>query len=228
MSKSDAQGGTAERLLDAAEKLFGQYGYNGVGMRALALQAKVNLAAATYHFGSKKALYVETFLRRFRDVNAERSRRLSEAQDRAGGSPLEVETIVECLMRPPFEMGLAHPAFSELLARTMVEPPPFLQAALRRELDANSGVFMGALQQALPELPAPLLHLRLALSMGPLLMLTVQLGKAPEARAPARDEAVLKEVVRFASSGLASPPASHADAKLLLPLMGKASARSRR
>jgi AcrR family transcriptional regulator len=54
------------RLLDSAERLFGEHGYNGVGMRALAERAQVNLAATTYHFGSKKALYVETFLRRFR------------------------------------------------------------------------------------------------------------------------------------------------------------------
>jgi len=37
-------------------------------MRALADHAHVNLAATTYHFGSKKTLYVETFLRRFRAV----------------------------------------------------------------------------------------------------------------------------------------------------------------
>jgi AcrR family transcriptional regulator len=52
---------TATRLLDAAERLFGEHGYNGVGLRALAGAAHVNLAATTYHFGSKKALYVETF-----------------------------------------------------------------------------------------------------------------------------------------------------------------------
>ena len=37
--------GTAQRLLDSAERLFGEHGYNGVGMRALAQHAKVNLAA---------------------------------------------------------------------------------------------------------------------------------------------------------------------------------------
>lgn len=229
MSGKHSRVDTAGRLLDAAEKLFGQHGYNGVGMRALAQQAKVNLAAATYHFGSKKALYVETFLRRFREVNAEQSRRLDEAQSQARGEPLQVETIIDCMMRPPFQMGLARPAFSELLVRTLIEPPPFLQDVLHEELQANEAAFITALRRALPTLPTTLLQLRLGLSMGPLLMLTVELGKAPGGGGTeARAEAVLKEVIRFASSGLASPRATSADDKLLLPVMRRGRARGRR
>lgn len=207
--------------MDAAEKLFGELGYDGVGMRALAQHAGVNLAAATYHFGSKKGLYLATFLRRFREVNAAQSQLLDDARTRSQGAPLEVATIIECIMRPPFQTGLARPAFSQLLARTMVEPPPFLQPVLHRELQINTGAFITALKDALPHLPTPLLHMRLALSMGPLLMLTVELGKAPAARGTARDEAVLKEVVRFASSGMASPPATDFKGGLPLPPMRK-------
>jgi AcrR family transcriptional regulator len=228
VSRKQLRVDTAGRLLDAAEKLFGEHGYNGVGMRALARQAKVNLAAATYHFGAKQALYVATFLRRFEEVNAEQSQGLNDAQVQARGAPLQVETIIDCMMRPPFQMGLAHPAFSELLARTLVEPPPFLQSVLHKELQANAEAFIAALRKSLPAVPAPLLQLRLGLSMGPLLMLTVELGKSPSARTPAREEAVLKEVVRFASSGLASPPATSAEGKWLLPMMRKARARGRR
>ena len=81
---------TIERLLDAAEQLFGDFGYDGVGMRALTDKAKVNLGAATYHFGSKKALYIETFMRRFRPLNAERLQLLRDAQSRAHGRPVSV------------------------------------------------------------------------------------------------------------------------------------------
>src|SRR6202034_2919125 len=56
---------TATRLLDAAERLFGEHGYTGVGMRALADAARANLAAPPYLSGSKNGLYVETFLPRF-------------------------------------------------------------------------------------------------------------------------------------------------------------------
>ena len=219
MPRKHSRVDTAGRLLDAAEKLFGELGYDGVGMRALTQRAGVNLAAATYHFGSKKGLYLETFLRRFREVNAAQSQLLDDARARSQGSPLEVATIIECIMRPPFQAGLAHPAFSQLLARTMVEPPPFLKPVLHRELEVNTGAFIAELHDALPDLPTPLLHMRLALSMGPLLMLTVELGKAPTARTAARDEAILKEVVRFASSGMGSPPATDFKATLAPPPM---------
>ena len=118
-----------QRLLDTAERLFGEHGYNGVGMRALAQAAQVNLAATTYHFGSKKTLYVETFLRRFRGVNAHRLELLAAAEQEAHGQPLPVERIVECMMRPSVEAGLAHPAFNKMVARTLLAPPKFLHAA---------------------------------------------------------------------------------------------------
>src|ERR1039457_3856450 len=102
ISKPAAERETTERLLDTAERLFGEHGYDGVGMRLLADEANVNLGAATYHFGSKEALYIETFMRRFRPTNAERLQLLREAEAEAEGRPLAVERIVDCMIRPPF------------------------------------------------------------------------------------------------------------------------------
>lgn len=47
------------RLLEAAGQLFARDGFHGVSTRALANAANVNLAAITYHFGGKQALYHE-------------------------------------------------------------------------------------------------------------------------------------------------------------------------
>src|SRR5208282_4548196 len=126
---------TVTRLLDAAERLFGEAGFDGVGMRALAREAKVNLGAATYHFGSKEKLYSEMFLRRFRPMNAERLRLLREAEARAKGRRLAVETIVECMVRPPYLLGLQHPEFNAMVARSLFFPPAFLENALREEFE---------------------------------------------------------------------------------------------
>ena len=106
-------------------------------MRALAEHAKVNLAATTYHFGSKKTLYVETFLRRFRAVNSRRLELLAAADAAAHGQPLPVEDIVDCMMRPSVEAGLEHPAFNKLVARTLLAPPKFLHEYLKAELEPN-------------------------------------------------------------------------------------------
>ncbi|HEX5767815.1 MAG TPA: TetR family transcriptional regulator, partial [Burkholderiales bacterium] len=44
---------TRTRILDAAEELFMQHGFEGTSMRLLTAKAEVNLAAVNYHFGSK-------------------------------------------------------------------------------------------------------------------------------------------------------------------------------
>jgi AcrR family transcriptional regulator len=199
---------TAMRLLDAAEHLFGEHGYNGVGLRALADAAQVNLAATTYHFGSKKTLYVETFLRRFRGVNAQRMLLLAAAELEARGQPLPVERIVECMMRPSVEAGILHPAFNKLVARTLLAPPKFLQVHLKAELEPNMKVFIAALERSLPAVPTDVLNLRLALALGAVLMFGVQMSAIKIKRDPQREAAFLKELVRFSASGLASAPAN--------------------
>ena len=52
---------TKDRILDAAEALFMEHGYEATSLRALTAAADVNLAAVNYHFGSKEDLAVEAF-----------------------------------------------------------------------------------------------------------------------------------------------------------------------
>lgn len=198
---------TTDRLLDTAERLFGEHGYDGVGMRLLAEAAKVNLGAATYHFGSKQALYVATILRRLRPVNAERLRLLRTAQALARGRSLLVETIVECMVRPPYVLGLEHPGFHTLLARALFMPPPFLEAVLRAELDPSDEVFVAAFRRSLGKVPVDLIHLRVTFSMGALLMFSVRMGKMRPQRHPKFDASLLQEVIRIIAAGLQSAPA---------------------
>lgn len=52
-----------DRLLDVAERLFAQYAYDRVSTRLITQEAGVNLASIQYHFGSKRALFIETLRR---------------------------------------------------------------------------------------------------------------------------------------------------------------------
>jgi len=52
---------TRKRLLEVAAELFAEKGFNGAGVREICKLAKVNISAISYHFGSKKALYIEVF-----------------------------------------------------------------------------------------------------------------------------------------------------------------------
>ena len=48
-------------LLMAGLELFAERGYNGVSIRELAVKAKANSSMITYHFGSKKGLYLAVY-----------------------------------------------------------------------------------------------------------------------------------------------------------------------
>lgn len=45
---------TKNKILDAADVLFADKGFNGTSLREITSQANVNLAAVNYHFGYKK------------------------------------------------------------------------------------------------------------------------------------------------------------------------------
>ena len=55
---------TATRILDVAERLFVEHGFEATSLRMITQQAEVNLAAVNYHFGSKDALFESVFMRR--------------------------------------------------------------------------------------------------------------------------------------------------------------------
>jgi AcrR family transcriptional regulator len=52
---------TRIRLLDTAEQIFAEHGYEGTSIRQIAHTAGLNISLISYYFGSKEALYYEIF-----------------------------------------------------------------------------------------------------------------------------------------------------------------------
>jgi AcrR family transcriptional regulator len=89
-----------ERILDAAEALFAEHGYDGVTLRQIARRADVDVALASYHFGKKLDLFEAVFTRRAQTLNEARLDALRASQDRAGKAGPSVEEIIEAFLRP--------------------------------------------------------------------------------------------------------------------------------
>ncbi len=57
LCKGNKNQDTRQSLIMAGLELFGEYGVNGTSTRMLAKHSGANIAAISYHFGSKEALY---------------------------------------------------------------------------------------------------------------------------------------------------------------------------
>jgi TetR/AcrR family transcriptional regulator len=69
-------------LLQAAAAEFSELGYDGAGVDRIAARAGVNKAMLYYHFGSKRAVYVEVLRDMFRAVGT-RARAIADGDGTA-------------------------------------------------------------------------------------------------------------------------------------------------
>lgn len=148
---------TRGRILDAAEALFVDHGFEATSMRMITAEAKANLAAVNYHFGSKEALIQEVFRRRLTWLNRERLRVLDDMERAAGGAPLKPSQIVEAFfgtaLRLAGDTRYGGQRFMRLLGRTYTEPAQFVRTFLAEEYADVVDRFSAALFRALPDVP---------------------------------------------------------------------------
>ncbi len=146
---------TKTRILDTAERLFAQKGFDAVSLRNIIASAGVNLAAVHYHFGSKQALIHAVIARRLRPINEERLAKLAEARANTSRQSVKLERVLECLFRPLFRVQAdpkAGPTFARLVGRVIGERNEGLQKFMMGELAEVIIQFSAAIETALPGL----------------------------------------------------------------------------
>lgn len=113
-----------QRLLTAARELFAQRGYEGTSVRDITSRAKANLAAITYHFGSKEALF-HAVLRSVAEPLVEAVTQAAQGS----GTPLE---RIELALRAANRHVQAHPWAPPVMLRELAGggrlPEPLVQA----------------------------------------------------------------------------------------------------
>src|SRR5882724_9640976 len=85
---------TKARILDAAEALFMEHGFEATSLRSITAAAAVNLAAVNYHFGSKEELFRAVLTRRLDPMNQARVALLDRFEAEAGEVPVSCERIL--------------------------------------------------------------------------------------------------------------------------------------
>jgi AcrR family transcriptional regulator len=143
---------TRERVLSAASDLFATHGFHGTKMRDIAQRARVNLAAANYHFGSKEELYLDVLREQFARINevlTERGAVLRDGLDREQLVRLlreRVAAMLELLLGPP--PGL----HGTLMMREMLDPSEALPVIVERFIAPHRDAMQEIVSRLAPEL----------------------------------------------------------------------------
>jgi len=112
-----------DRLLNAAEELFCEHGYDDVSVRDIAAAAACNIASVNYYFGSKDKLYTEVWHRHLQLMRDSRIASIDKVMSQDQGQPrLEdlLRSYANAFIKPMVDESKGHP-FIKLMAREMVD-----------------------------------------------------------------------------------------------------------
>jgi AcrR family transcriptional regulator len=145
-------------MLDAVVRLVSRKGFDSVSIRDVTGEAKANVAAVNYHFGSREGLMDLVVTQILDPLCTARLMALEEAENKAAGKMVPVgETVglfVKALDPAALQPEMDSALFFKLAGRILVLPDgamlPSL-AELRREVNRR---FVEALARALPGTPA--------------------------------------------------------------------------
>ena len=205
---------TKERILDAAETLFMEHGYEATSLRALTAAAGVNLAAVNYHFGTKEELFQAVLTRRLDPMNQRRLELLTRLEAESAPKPLPCDRILSALLVPALTLARdpkrGGSNFLRLLGRAYADPAPFIRQFLSDQYAEMIARFKAAFGRALPHMPRKELSWRLHFIMGALsytlagtdaLKLIAELNPLETTN----DEILLRRLAPFLLAGLMAP-----------------------
>jgi len=206
---------TKTRILDAAELLFMEHGFEATSLRSLTSAAGVNLAAVNYHFGSKEELFQVVLTRRLDPMNQERIDLLAKIEREASGRALSCEKILFAMLIPALRLARDEQRggknFLRLLGRAYADPAPFIRHFLSAQYAEMIGRYKEAFLRALPNLSRQELTWRLHFVMGALSYTlagtdALKLFAQVAATEKDNDELLLQRLAPFLVAGLKAPP----------------------
>lgn len=158
MAGSRREETTKNRLVAAAATLFAERGFHATSVRDIARRAGANVASGHYHYGSKKALYLEVLREQFRSIRDE-LRKHGASRPREELSHLTHDEIVEVLrsrIRTMFELliGSAPSLHATLMQREMCDPSEALPVIVAEFIVPMTEEMAAILSHLFPQLSA--------------------------------------------------------------------------
>jgi AcrR family transcriptional regulator len=113
-----------QRLLDAAEELFAEHGFDASSIREITKKAQCNLAAVNYHFHNKENLYNEVFRRRLaalRDVRIDSINKILAQKEPQPTLEQLLMAFSTAFLEPLLDQTIGR-RFMKLMVREMSDP----------------------------------------------------------------------------------------------------------
>ncbi len=204
------ESGSKRKLLDAAEQLFAEKGFEAVSVRDITQLAKTNVAAVNYHFGSREGLLTLVMMRYMIPVTEERLARLESVERKWSGKSAPLEEILDAFVRPLVSQvkksDLTEKVFYRLIGRIFAQQGDGLPAPIEEQLRQVIERFHKALAKSLPTVPAEDLFWRMHFVAGGMIHMlmhqeTIHRITDGASGVPSM-EATLGRFIRFAATGL--------------------------
>ena len=197
-----------DRLLDSAEQLFAERGFDGTSIRDLAAAAGCNIASVNYYFGGKEKLYIEIWRHHLHLLRETRVASVDKVLSESAGKP-DLDDLLRSFAYSfigPFVDESGGPRLIRLMAREMLNPhlPPnmFAEDVIMPILSA----MQNALAKACPELPESKIPLVVFSLVGQLIhtiRLKTMLGSMDNETLPRFEPAeVIDHIVAFTAAGI--------------------------
>ncbi|EFH75746.1 transcriptional regulator [Vibrio cholerae RC385] len=158
---------TKEKILDVAEGLFAEYGFNDTSLRTITSKAGVNLASVNYHFGDKKTLVravLNRYLEAFMPEMKQSLERLNERDD------YDMAEVFEALRAPLRSLSELRPngtsRFMLLIGRGYTDVQGHLRWFITNRYNDVLTLFTNSVLKANPNLTRETLFWRLHFTLG--------------------------------------------------------------
>jgi AcrR family transcriptional regulator len=199
---------TRVAILDAAEALFSERGYEGSSIRDIATGCNVQAAVIGYHFGSKVELFNAVVGRRALIINDARRQALEAQLATEKSAPLPVDKLIYMYVAPLLEAtSHGEPGwrnFASLMGRLANSPRG--TEMINQHYSEVASLYMNQFRRSLPSVPEGRLIDGFLYMVSAMLFVCADTGRweamAQQGQGKHRDsQAILDDLVPFVAGG---------------------------